>query len=277
MRQAFEGGHTQSWHAIEARGRVPARTSDVPQYVEHAPHDSPDAVFGVYAPDLTAWVGSGTKVMSLPYFFDFLMIPPEAIRGVTVCYPTEYARALHKGHDGPVTGTPIREHLNGPSSRRPLHVCFTMKRGVPERWRHSIRGRWWYFEHMLRERHWAAENHLRFVIKTRRKHRDPWWLRMLGPVVNDDGAMCPDVSQWLLRDATAMAHFHSGAVVEAVIQDVPVIRYVRPERMHLDWLAAECQPPTEFYRPELIGRDEYLRRFVGPADASARILEVALG
>lgn len=284
MVRAEKDGNFQTWEQVPTRGRTPVSAKDVPSAVQQrSPRAvAPDVLFCVYAPDVPSdwfrWqdTGLGRRIVIVPNWGDFLMHPP--YKGAVTCYQTEEWRARHG--DGPVTGTPLREHV-GPISdwvpRDPVHVCFTMKRGIEERWRRSIPGRVWYIRQLIADRQMVRHAGLRFILKTRHKHRDPWWLRALGPVVDDSGPMYPDVSQWLLRDAMSMTHFHSGAVAEAVIQNVPRITYRRPLVHHLGWLKAVAQPPDDFYHPDWMEREEYLRRFVGPEEASARILEVALG
>ena len=157
------------------------------------------------------------------------------------CYISDFHKQLHAQNfpldqqaiaRQPVVGWTMADHralldhwpVNGGDS---WHVLFTLKRRVPEPWRRSIRGRAWYLEKVVGAWHQAKEAGLPLVIKTRRKHGDPWWLRLFGRVVGDE-QMYPATSLQLLAGASLCHHFMSGAHAEARLMDVPVLNYRVP-------------------------------------------------
>ena len=62
--------------------------------------------------------------------------------------------------------------------------------------------------------------------KTRQKHRDPWWIRTLGPVLAEGGGPAWPARSWaLLAQAREAVTWHSGAALEARVMGVPVVNH----------------------------------------------------
>lgn len=226
------------------------------------------------------WAGPAYKGMTLglardarvrvgvSQWFDNILRPP--IERQVTCYVSEWHKALHKQTQPlwvewidkqPVVGWAIADHraLIGqallPWSVPGGHaILFTMKRRVPEPWRHSLKGRLWYWEKVQEAKHIAAEHGLPLVIKTRAKHGDPFWLRGIG-----DACVYPLTSMQLLAHATLAFHFNSGAGLEArLYPKVKVVNWPVPQP-HLDTLPGQTAIYPHAYTvplAEVIGYDD---------------------
>ena len=214
--------------------------------------------------------------IAIPYFWDDRLAPspPERI----ICYTSErhraFTAALHGARDparSPIVGWTMAdgffdEHpTRAVLSRKPYTVLFTMKRRVPEPWRHSIRGRLWY---------WMTCRHIRrnvrngggtLVVKSRVKHGDPWWLRRLGQYYLDN-PIYPHIGATLIRQAQEVVHFGSGVAWEAMAAGVPHRMY-RVPRPHLAGLPG--QQDIERTVDGTVSREEFLRDWIGVLDGKA--------
>ncbi len=211
----------------------------------------------------------GLKVV-VPYFWEFLYQPVMAYSGVMLCYPSEEARRRHDGYRHPVTGWTIADHANlyrrgvGP---RDSHIFFSMKRDVPRQ--HHVP----YLRIAIMDRALAHRRGLRWIIKTRPKHKDPLWLRWLADEIWGDGQMYPHTSHVLLANAASMSHFTSGAVSEAVLHNVPTLWYRSADHRH--HLATHQRQPDAYLQPWLMDKPTYVKRFLGWDDGhnGARVIE----
>ena len=158
---------------------------------------------------------------------------------------------------------------------QPWHILFTLKRRVPEPWRRSVRGRAWYLEKVVGAWHQAKEAGLPLVIKTRRKHGDPWWLRLFGRVVGDE-QMYPATSLQLLAGASLCHHFMSGAHAEARLMNVPVLNY-RVPMTHVDGLPGYDLSYAMTMRGAEVSREQYGIALWGGYDdckAGERVMDI---
>lgn len=215
---------------VEAEAKDPLRAGDFARWPGLPRVTRPAGVVVGLATDPVADVG-------VPQWADNVLAPLAA-GARQPGYLSAWHRALHAqcwpGDAAaiarcPIVGWPMADHraLLPPDPGPPCHVLFTMKRRVPEPWRRSLRGRAWYVEQVLGAWHAAKEAGLPLVIKTRRKHGDPWWLRAFGRVIAEP-TVYPAVSLQLLHRARRATHFGSGAHAEARLLDVPVLHHAVP-------------------------------------------------
>ena len=202
------------------------------------------------------------------------------------CYLSDFHKQLHAQNfpldqqviaRQPVVGWTIADHraVFDSLAGYGTHVLFTMKRRVPEPWRRSIRGRAWYLEQVVGAWREAKEAGLPLVIKTRRKHGDPWWLRLFGRVVGDD-QMYPATSLQLLAGASLCHHFMSGAHAEARLMDVPVVNY-RVPMTHVDGLPGYDLSYAMTMRGAEVSREQYGIALWGGYDdckAGERVMDI---
>ena len=203
--------------------------------------------------------GVGLKVI-VPYFWEFLMQHMRAYVGsdILVCYPSEEAAQRHGAPAAVVTGWTIADHARlvpTDASLRRRHIFFSMKRDVPRQQRVP------YLQLALLDRWSARRRGLEWVVKTRAKHKDPWWLRRLAYWYYEDRDMYPHTSQRLLATAASMSHFTSGAVAEAVLHNVPTLWYRSADHRHL--LRPHEKQPDDYLQPWLMDKPTYVRRFLG--------------
>ena len=200
------------------------------------------------------------------------------------CYLSEWHQTLHQQTQPtdaaviaqhPIVGWTLADHraLLGPTTSPGYDLLFTMKRRVPEPWRRSFTGRLWYFKKVKGAHCRAQKSGVPLVIKTRRKHGDPWWMKYFGPIVGED-SMYPATSLRLLAGARIAHHFMSGAHTEARLMNVPVINYTVPQR-YLDVLPGQRQLYQGLLR-EMMSREEYMAKFFTHDDwqAGERVMDV---
>mgnify|MGYP001569853187 FL=1 len=222
---------------------------------------------------------------------------------IVQCYLSEWHRALHQFTQPadakiiaqqPIVGWTLADHrtllppaltvasvLSNGYEERARHyragydLLFTMKRQVPEPWRRSLRGRLWYAKKIMSAQRVAKEIGLPLVIKTRRKHGDPWWLACVGRVI-EEGSMYPSTSLQLLAGAHAAHHFMSGAHAEARMMDVPVTNYPVPQP-HLDRLPGVQRVYQEMILQDTPNHANYMAKFFTYDDCQAgeRVMDVA--
>ena len=195
--------------------------------------------------------------------------------------------------------------MDGIREPRDSAVFFTLKMAVPEPWRHSREGRASYRDIFEQAKRKAKDEGLRFIVKSRAKHRDPWWVRWRWAEYHLDECMVPYTSLSLLARAEWCVHFESGAVWEAALMGaysyaIPVpqshiinlpggrLQYGGDALMH-DWPAVSQYgmegpgrvPQRIIRRPRVDqeARRAYLDHFLGPCDGKAgeRVVQMAEG
>ena len=160
--------------------------------------------------------------VGVPFWWDNLLLP--SIPGQVTGYLSAWHRDMHARNfpmdrrviqQQPIIGWTMADHrallppgLPGP----PTALLFTMKRLDPARRRLVARLR--YFHAVRDAATYARLKDLAFTIKTRPKHRDPWWLGHFGRVVGET-CMYPSTSLQLLQHTWEATTFTSGAVLEA--------------------------------------------------------------
>lgn len=93
--------------------------------------------------------------------------------------------------------------------------------------------RWIGYRHLVRAlRRCADRLDAEFVVKTRVKHHDPWWLAGSADRVVTDTALWPYSAAEVIRAAAYVVHFQSGAALEAAFAGVPQLS-VRLPHPHL--------------------------------------------
>ena len=204
-------------------------------------------------------------------FYDCWLQPPRP--DVTLCYSSAYHRDQHAALYGKVTGpvvgwTPADwlGELGGTYNPDSL-VFFSLKRNVPEPWRRSVQGRWWYLRCVFDFRRIAHDWGLRFVVKTREKHGDPFWLRWLADEYVGDESMTPPTSMTVLARARYAVHFQSGGAFEASVMGVPQRSVIVPQGHIIDLPGGRWQ-----YGPE--ARKDFPCLEPQDGNASERVLDV---
>lgn len=247
-------------------------TTDFARWPSKAsPYAQHDATLSVRLEDFACgdW---GLRVV-VPLFAEFLMRDFHDYDDVLLCYPSQELAQRHSRVFIPglsVTGWTTADHATMGIERpreRDLHIFFSMKCDVPRQARVN------YFRIALADRRSAHERGLKWVVKTRIKHKDPWWLRHLADAYMGDDIMYPHTSQFLLTQAASMSHFTSGAVAEAVLHNVPTLWYRRADHRH--HLQLHQRQPDEYLQPWLMSRENYVKRFLGWDDGQngARVIE----
>lgn len=216
-------------------------------------------------------------VVTIPYFWDNRLAPQPP--GRIVCYTSErhlrFVQGLHPGTpDGPIVGwteadaygQSFARGLLMPKGTHWVAALYTMKRRVPDPWRHSMRGRLWY---------WATCRHIRrdvrarngtLLVKSRVKHGDPRWLQKLSHYIGNDLDMYPSTSWQVLALATEVHHFMSGVAWEAMVAGVPH-RVIRVPRPHLAGLPGQAEIDRTI--DGTVSREEFLRDWIGVLDGKA--------
>ena len=239
--------------------REPVLPADLERWPS-VPCPEPDAVISVRVEDFRQ-DDPGLKVV-VPLFAEFLLHDVADYDGMLLCYPSSELARRH--YEGPrssahqTTGWTTADHANfyrrglGP---RDSHVFFSMKNDVPRPRRVP------YLRIAMADRYLAHARGLRWIVKTRAKHKDPWWLRVLADEYVSELAMYPHTSQQLLARAVSMSHFTSGAVAEAVLHSVSTHWYRQAE--HRQHLLPHQRQPDAYLQPWLMDRETYIRRFIG--------------
>jgi hypothetical protein len=232
-------------------------------------HSTPDAIIATRLENFVCDEGPGLRVV-VPYFAEFLMRPIEDYDDVILCYPSVELAVQHGAYyrNHPVTGWTIADHAvkHPPGGARNLHTFFTMKRDVPRQQRVP------YLRIAWMDRALAHCRGLRWAVKTRHKHKDPWWLKPLADVYLGDTMMYPHTSHHMLSHSASMSHFTSGAVAEAVLHNVPSFWYRYDHRF------AHLKPHqvqhASLHQPWLMSKETYVKRFLGWDDGQngARVI-----
>lgn len=228
---------------------------------------------------------SASVRIAVDNFFDCWRHPPDPTQ--TMCYASLYHLETH-AHlwgtlpiYGAIVGSMLGEVSHHPWVTRDTAVFFTPKmRGVdPERRRGWFRS--YYWRSLVTAKRAALASGLRFIIKTRRKHGDPWWIR---GALGDHGD-----SVALLSRARWCVHFGSGAALEAALGGAFAYWYPSPEA-HLISSPGSSLRARMFAWPgvsrigvpggELMdgdARSRYLDTYLGECDgkAAARVLDLA--
>lgn len=244
-----------------------------------------------------------TRLIGVDHFYDCWLRPPRP--DVTMCYSSEWHAETHADiwnadDSGRVAGWLPGDQLfaatrtrTGP---RDTAVFFALKLDVPEPWRTSRAGRRAYREFAEHAKALAHAEGLRFVVKSRAKNGDPWWLRWLADEYVRDECMVPYTSLSLLAQARWCVHFESGAVFEAALMGAYSVAIPVPQPHIIDLPGGRLQyggvpmhdwPGVAQYglptgavpavAPE--ARTRYVERFLGPCDGKVaqRILDIAEG
>lgn len=172
-----------------------------------------------------------------------------------------------------------------PQAPRTSAVFFTPKMRVDRERRQP-----WFLAYYLRAlmvaKRTAAYNGLDFIIKSRAKHGDPWWVRAFGKPLLDDAD-----SLTLLSKAAWCVHFGSAAALEAAYAGCYAYWYPAPEA-HIqdspgwdyrrDWMtwpgvSRRAAPGKVLPVIDLDARASYVSTFLGNCDgkAAARVLDLA--
>ncbi len=267
-----------------------------------------DALIGLepVLPDLKA-----TRLVGVDHFYDVWLRPPRTGRNFTMGYHSAYHRDVHQQlwhtkSDAAVVGwlpadqarAAARYDLpdDGIEHPRDSAVFFALKLDVPEPWRQSRQGRKFYYHIFCEARAQAKAEGLRFIVKSRAKNKDPWWLRWLADEYVLDDVMVPYRSLSLLARAKWAVHFESGAGLEAALMGAYSIAIEVPQphiidlpggRLQYGKVAMHDWPSVAQYGlpmdrvpdvdPEQ--RGIYLSKFVGECDGRAgeRVVDVATG
>ena len=247
-----------------------------------------------------------TKLVGVDHFYDCWIHPPR--KDVTMCYHSDYHRATH--HDlwgvSPYGGEVVgwlpgdQAHAMLEEPERDSAVFFALKRDVPEPWRQSREGKRIYYHVFCEAQLKAKAEGLRFIVKSRRKNADPWWLWWLADEIYYDDEMVPYTSLSLLQRAKWAEHFESGAGLEAALMGAYSIAIHVPQPhiiglpggrlqyggvdMH-EWPGVtqyglhrwHDRRPVPSVDPEQ--RQKYLDHFVGACDGRAgeRVVQIAEG
>lgn len=257
-----------------------------------------DAFIGptLHTHDVSAW--SSARLVSLDYSWEQANAP--VIPGMLQCYVSDYQYRLADRHRSdwwaPTLGSTQLDAWAAarplPSESSPMLLLFSCKLRVGG-WRRFVYRYAGYRRLLTRLRRWCDTEKLRLVIKTRRKHADPAYVRQLADAVYEDTELYPPMSLRLIRSATVAVHFQSGAAMELAHAGVPQYSVTLPQP-HLDGhrTTHECysgMPYTFGYWPgvirPLVTNPEpfaidpdalgiYRARYLGPSNASARLLDL---
>lgn len=284
MDAAVQRGHT-GFLCIRGEAKEPFHVGDFSRWP--FPHVlQPQGIVIGLATDAKADIGVSS-------WFDNTLMPYN--QGARIqCYISEFHKSLHMDcwpqnrfeiYKQPVVGWTMADHravfeqrLQAWSAPTGHHVLFTLKRRVPEPWRRSLQGRTWYFRTVYRAWRAAKDSGMPFVIKTRPKHGDPWWLRLFGRVVGEE-SMYPATSLQLLAGAQQAAHFMSGAHAEAQLMDVPVLNH-RVPMTHVSGLPGYNLMSDMTFRGPEVSREQYGQALWGGYDdcqAGERVMDVVEG
>lgn len=281
--------------------------------VEASPPHSLDVLIG---PEAVLPYRPGMPMVGVDSFYDCWLHPPRRREGFTMCYTSEYHRDTHHAlwvmapdpaHEA-VVGWLLADHREAAlltflqdwpiSSDRDTAVFFALKMDVPEPWRYSRQGRAFYKAVASAARAKAHAEGLTFVVKSRAKHHDPWWLRWGADEYWLDDVMAPPTSLSLLARAKWCVHFESGAGLEAALMGCYSIAVAVPQphiidlpggRLQYGVVAMHAWPGVACYGLELPtgprlstavdpeARAKYLAAYVGNCDGQAgrRVVEVA--
>lgn len=245
------------------------------------------------------------RMIGVDHFYDAWLYPPRL--DLTMCYHSAFHQKTHAElYEAPLMGhvtgwLPGDQALAIAERPRDSAVFFALKMDVPEAWRQSRTGRAFYRDVAWTARRKAYDEGLRFVVKSRAKNKDPWWLRWLADEYVRDESMVPYTSLRLLSRAKWAVHFESGAVFEAVAMGAYSIAYGVPQShiaglpggslqygghmgryvgMHLaPGVAQYGLPAGPVPHPEPQARQSYVDFYLGPLDGKAgqRVIEVAEG
>lgn len=256
-----------------------------------------DAMIGPapFLPDLKT-----LPLIGVDQFFDCWAYPATRGPNFTLCYPSEYARDVHRElwpdqrNRGAVVGWTVADQ-RVPEQARDSVVFYTLKLDVPEAWRQSKAGREQYRAMYYATQEWARVQGLRLIIKTRGKNKDPWWMRWGHDGRYADDVMVPYRSLTLLARAKYAVHFESGAGLEAALMGAYSVALLAPQShvkklpggdrqyggvaMH-DWPGVACYGlPAEERTVDPEQRAKYLAHYVGLCDGRAgeRVLDVVEG
>ena len=260
-----------------------------------------DALIGVDAtlPDLKT-----IRVVGVDHFYDAWTYYPRRSANRVMAYHSEFHRDTHASlwdvaPGGEVVGwLPADQMLAAmchTSGQRDCVVFFALKLNVPEPWRNSREGRQFYKAIAYAAKAKAHADGLRFVVKSRKKHGDPLWLRWMADEYVLDESMVPYTSLSLLARAKWCVHFESGCVWESALMGCYSYAIQVPQThiidlpggrlqyggvpMH-DWPGvAQYGLPQGVILTSATQRAKYLEHFVGACDGRAgeRVVQLAEG
>ena len=247
------------------------------------------------------------KLVGVDAFFDTWLYPPKP--GRTACYASDFHfftrdnlwRTEHHMKPLAIVGwLPADQAKWIAPAPRDCAVFFTLKLDVPEPWRTSPDGRAFYRDVFEAARAQARADGLKFIVKSRAKNKDPWWVWWYADEYVVDECMVPYTSLSLLARARWAVHFESGAALECALMgaygyvlNVPQTHVdALPGAQHIYWRKGQeaprmhCWPgvtqygvPTDFSEVDPAARQAYIEHFIGPCDGKAgeRVIDVCEG
>lgn len=241
---------------------------------------------------LDGFVPQAEHRVAVDAWFDCWRHPPDPTQ--IMCYATRYHADTHLAMWSNDAMPSIRRAVVGclwadgrpllPDAERDLAVFFTPKM-VKERQTRWFRG--YYMAALVAAEKAAEREGLTLVIKTRKKHSDPWRLLLGGAQVFKDDTSSLD----LLRRARWCVHFGSGAALEACAMGAFAYWYPAPEEYLASSPGSDRRPAMFCYpgvsrmgapngsRLDPVARARFLDTYVGSLDGQAanRVLDLAEG